>query len=195
MARQMYHCVGESGGASIRDLCIVFGQHARQAAIVYYRTPTLDARIQLTDELIRTVLPERHEQQGGHDHEDVQTWNRVRKEIADILPIRNRLAHRPVSNRTVFHGVLPGATPLDPEAVISGVGAVADLFRFSWFESYVSEAEKLRGRHEDIQPLTTPDLSTHRVDVARAITLLEMFRKHVLSKYVRSFPEPSSAPR
>jgi hypothetical protein len=66
-----------------------------QAAIVYYRTPTLDARLTLTDELLRHVLPKRERPNGGHDHPDVMAWDALDKEITELLPTRNRLAHHP----------------------------------------------------------------------------------------------------
>lgn len=35
------------------------GARTDRAAIVYYRTPTIDSRVLLVDELVRTVLPKR----------------------------------------------------------------------------------------------------------------------------------------
>jgi hypothetical protein len=37
-----------------------------QSAIIYYRTPGLDARFGLTDEIVRSVLPERPNPALGH---------------------------------------------------------------------------------------------------------------------------------
>ena len=54
-----------------------------------------------------------------------------------------------------------------------------------WHESYVSDAERLRGRHENLQPLGIIELSNHRVSVQILVGKLERFRKNVLSKYAR----------
>jgi hypothetical protein len=139
-----------------------------RAAIIYYRTPTIDARLQLADELVRTVLPKRGKNDGGHDHQDVKIWNELRKEINSLLPIRNRIAHHPVTGATY------------PE-----FSAVADLFdQRTWYQSQVSESEKLRGRHEDAKPIGGVELSMHRGEVETIITKLELFISNVISKYV-----------
>jgi hypothetical protein len=148
------------------EICVTaLGTTKQKTAIIYYRTPTLDARLKLTDELIRTTLPKRERKDGGHDHPDLTNWDNIRKEIGDTLPIRNRLAHHPVANRTI-----DGAT-----------GAVAELF--SWHEIYESDSEQLRGHREKPKPLLAPDLGNHRLAIEQLITKLELFRKHVLSKY------------
>jgi hypothetical protein len=145
------------------------GSTKERTAVVYYRTPTIDSRLSLTDELIRTVLPRK--ESGEHDHADVIIWNNIRKEIIAALPARNRMAHHPVTYRVV--------------GPVTGSLAAQDLLTFSWYESAVSDAERLRGRHEDAKPLTAPDLSYHRVDVETLITKLNLFRTHVLAKYAK----------
>ena len=112
---------------------------------------------------------------GGHDHKDVITWDKLRKEIGDLFPIRNRLAHHPVTSKSILEVEIPDSPPLP--------GVAVDLFTRSWFESYVSDAERMRGQHDHIKPLLTPNLSIHRIEVEAIITKLEIFRSHVLSKY------------
>ena len=145
-----------------------------RVAIVYYRTPTLDSRLQLTNELVRTVLPARDPPSGGHDHPDTKKWDDLRGQIIGLLPVRNRMAHHPVTYKDLGLPVLGLSTP-GPGFALPVIG--------SWYESYVSEAEKLRGKHEDIKPLTAPDLSQHRVSVEIVIKQLDLFRARVLSKY------------
>jgi hypothetical protein len=125
-----------------------------RAAIVYYRTPTLDTRLQLTDELVRTVLPKRTRKSGGHDHPDVIAWNDLKNDIKNELSTRSRIAHNPVSDRRFL--------PPPKEGELRGL-----LHLYSWLEIYVSDAEKLRGRHDDIQPLRVDDLSSHCTTVQR----------------------------
>ena len=157
------------------EICVhSLGGTRHRVAIVYYRTPTLDSRLQLTNELVRTVLPARDPPSGGHDHPDTKKWDDLRSQIIGLLPVRNRMAHHPVTYKDL--GAMPmmfGSGHAGPVLPVIG----------SWYESYVSEAEKLRGKHEDIKPLTAPDLSQHRVSVEIIIKQLDLFRARVLSKY------------
>jgi hypothetical protein len=114
-----------------------------KAAIVYYRTPTLDTRINLVDELVRSSLPKRDRKSGGHDHPDVQEWDDIRKAIGALLHTRRRIAHHPVADRSI-EGQL---------------GLLSDM---SWIELYMSDAERLRGRDGDLKPLPVDNLSAHR---------------------------------
>jgi hypothetical protein len=153
-----------------------------KAAIVYYRTPTLDARLKLTNELIRTVLPGRERKSGGHDHQDVKYWNETRSMIEHELSTRNRLAHHPIEQKKLVPVFIKpdGTQSTDAESE-----AISSLMTVSWHESYVSEAESLRGGHENLKPLTAPDLSRHRVEIEQIITHLQIFRAHILPKYVK----------
>jgi hypothetical protein len=154
------------------EICIAsLAAERHRVAIVYYRTPTLDARLSLTDELVRTVLPLRDPPDGGHDPPDTITWGNIRREIVGLLPVRNRLAHHPVTHKEL------GPAPTLQRWAMPIIN--------SWYESYVSEAEKLRGKHENIKPLTAPDLSRHRADVEMVIQQLNLFRARVLSKYTQ----------
>jgi hypothetical protein len=68
----------------------------QQAAIVYFRTPAIDSRLKLTNELVLSILPKRAKKDGGHDHKDVVIWKKLVGDINDLLPIRNLIAHGPV---------------------------------------------------------------------------------------------------
>jgi hypothetical protein len=79
------------------EICVSsLGTTKHRAAIVYYRTPSLDARLELTNELVLTVLPARER--------DVKIWDNIKKEIKSLSPIRNRLAHHPVEQRQITVG-------------------------------------------------------------------------------------------
>ena len=75
---------------------------AEQVAIVYYRTPTIDARIQLLDELLSTVFPKPARISGGHRHEAIKRWEKISGKLTELLRMRNRLAHHPVAVRTTY---------------------------------------------------------------------------------------------
>jgi hypothetical protein len=78
-------------------------QHAirapmEQVSIIFFRIPTLDGRIGLTEELITSILPKRERPNGGHDHPLVIKWKKLIADVRAELPIRNALAHSPVSS-------------------------------------------------------------------------------------------------
>ena len=61
---------------------------AELASIVYFRNPGLDIRLNLTDELIRAVLPRREQKDGGHDHPSVKQWTEIRNDLKSMLSTR-----------------------------------------------------------------------------------------------------------
>src|SRR5277367_3818335 len=67
------------------------------ASIVYFRTPSLEARTNLTEELLLAILPQRERKNGGHDHRLVKEWIVIRKGIKSELEVRNKLAHWPLA--------------------------------------------------------------------------------------------------
>ena len=143
------------------------GSTKTRAAIIFYSTPTIGTRLRLTDELVRNVLPPREKKDGGKDHPDVKIWDDLRKEIGDLLPIRNRIAHQPVKDITY--------------PALSAVTALFD--QMTWYQSHVSEAEMLRGRNDDAKPIGVVELSQHRIAVELITAKLDLFISHILSKY------------
>jgi hypothetical protein len=71
----------------------VLGAKPQHVAIVYYRTPSLEGRLQLTNELLSSFFPKNP---GEHDDPIFVTWKNLKNEIQDMMPIRNELAHSPV---------------------------------------------------------------------------------------------------
>jgi hypothetical protein len=67
------------------------------ASIVYLRTPSLESRTNLTEELLLAILPQRERKNGGHDHRLVKEWIVIRKGIKSELEVRNKLAHWPLA--------------------------------------------------------------------------------------------------
>jgi hypothetical protein len=103
-----------------------------QCAIIYYKTPGLETRFSLTDEIVRSVLPKK--KPGGHDHPSVKLWDTTIKSRHDLLPIRRRLAHHPVAVRMRAHSLsLLNTAPLG-RATIGGL-----VHQFSWTELYATE--------------------------------------------------------
>jgi hypothetical protein len=170
--------------ASVEDelfeVCLAcLGCIRERAAIVYYRTPTIDTRLTLADELVRTVLPRRKPRSGAHDPPDLKAWTTIQKDFRDRLRIRGRLAHQPVGQRMR----------------LSAFGVVIGIpFSESWFEVYVSQNEQLRERSAELQPLKIEDLRTHLADVIRVRDALHRFRHERLAKHVAAFVPPDPPP-
>jgi hypothetical protein len=147
-----------------------------QCAIIYFRTPGLDARLALTDEIVQSVLPKK--KAGEHDHPDVIAWTKARKEFQTLLSTRRRIAH---------HHVVARAFP----AAFGGFGGMFDDGpHISSFEIYASKNERLRGRESGQKPLALKDLQNHLA----LVTLLEIglgkFLGDVLLKRAEELPPP-----
>jgi hypothetical protein len=141
-----------------------------QSAIVYYRTPGLDVRFGLTDEIVRSVLPKRPRRSGGHDHKDVKAWRQAKGDYKELLGTRRRIAHHPVR---MHHSSI-----LD----VPDITAMADVLAPSWFEIYVSEHEALREQSSNRRGLKVGDLRNHLVAVLRLSDRLRHFYADVLSQ-------------
>jgi hypothetical protein len=137
----------------------------KQAAIIYYRTPTLDARLSLTDELVKHALPKPEKKSGGHPHRDVKKWNDIEANFRQLLTVRRRIAHHPFKSQSFPKG----------GGLLSG---------YTWVEIYVSEEEKLRGRSDTVKPLLLGDLQSHHILILGLASSLEIFARMTLSKYV-----------
>src|SRR5580704_14046716 len=70
-----------------------------QSAIIYYRTPGLDIRFGLTDEIVRSVLPKKPRRSGSHHHPNVKVWRAAQGDYQDLLAVRRRIAHHPIRHR------------------------------------------------------------------------------------------------
>jgi len=91
------HCIAE--WASVDDELFNIFQNCvgprDQSAIIYFRIPSLSTRFDLTDEIVRSVLPRptRPRKSGGHDHPSVKAWDAAKNGYQPLLGIRSRIAH------------------------------------------------------------------------------------------------------
>jgi hypothetical protein len=119
------------------------GATSQRTAIVYGRTPTLEARRLLINDLLETTLPVRS-QNGGTEHPDTREWKDITESMKNLLPTRNRIAHRPMEPHIDWE-----------EKADGGVGKAE-----FWFEITTSEHERERyGGPKD--SLDTTDLENH----------------------------------
>jgi hypothetical protein len=144
----------------------------RRAAIVYYRTPSIEGRIALTDELINSLLPQRDKKDGGHDHQSVKEWNNIISEIRSLLPKRNMIAHSPIQ-------------PVQIDIMMMSDAPFSGRFRKVREEymvvSYRSKAEIARGKAKQIT-LSPQDLLNHYTSVKTLVKTLSLFRAEISLK-------------
>jgi hypothetical protein len=131
------------------------------ASIVYYRTPTLDARLKLADELLGANLPERQPKNGGHDHPDLIQWIAIRKNLEGLLTTRRRIAHHPMR------------AELDYETTDGYLVHIETSF-----------AEELRGKGAKLSPLKQEDLVEHVMKLQDALGALARFHDATLPKHI-----------
>jgi hypothetical protein len=161
---------------SICWLCL--GCTKEKAAIVYYRTPYIDVRMSLVDELVKSTLPKKDRQSGGHDHPDVRRWDRVERDFRDLQHIRRRIAHHPV---------IMTRNPFRDDHNSSSIGETS-------FGIYVSQSEAARGRSTNLRPLTINDLHRHLQKVNLVTEELHQFVQNVLPRHIGASPPPEPPP-
>jgi hypothetical protein len=172
----MGYCIG--GWATVETMVFricwkTLGCKEEKAAIVYFKSPTLESRVTLVQELVESVLPKT--QNGKKIHPDLQTWKDIVLHFNDLKHVRSRIAHHPVAPIIIVGNVLGQslntATP----------GAHVDIF---WFQNYVSPEERLRGRHDTVKPLGIDDLKAHHIETLSLTTELNDFLYKRLPAYL-----------
>jgi hypothetical protein len=111
--------------AALYNLCGIVLRKAspEQVAVIFGRTPTIDARLSLTSDLLVTVLQA--------ESPESAEWKQLLKELRDLLSTRNLLAHAPVEKSQ-------GIAWIETEE--------GEELRTSWLSVSTSEADLLRGR-------------------------------------------------
>lgn len=131
------------------------------ASIVYYRTPQLDSRLKLVDELLVAILPSKKRKNGGHLHPDLTQWVSIKKELENLLTVRRRIAHHPM--RANLDTEVPGGFRIHIET---------------------SFAEWLRGRSENSLLLRQSDLIAHVMKLQTTVRDLKKFHSETLPKHI-----------
>lgn len=135
----------------------VLGCTKEQAAIIFYRTPTMDSRLTLTNDLVHAYFP-KHEP-GEQPDGRIKRWKEIQAEIRDHLPVRNRLAHHPV-------------------------GPVVDIYETADGKenrieirpaSYISLSEHLRKRDQGPAILGIEEVRAHTFTVSRLTNEIRNF--------------------
>jgi hypothetical protein len=126
---EFYQLIGECIKAwatvegQLYDICAkLLKSDDNLVSVVFFRNRSIGGRLELTDELLTVRFPKID----GCDPTVIKAWDAIKKQIKDILPVRNSLAHHPVKMI-----ISPG----DP-----GTGLTHK------FESSTSDKENLRGK-------------------------------------------------
>lgn len=139
----------------------------KQAAIIYYRTPSIDARLTLATELVSSLYPRKVS--GEHDSEDMKRWRSLEADIRELLRIRNRLAHHPVAGYLLHDGEYVEGEFSYREEYFSDPNVSA------YFQSDVGYYESLRGRHDRVSALKYDDLDAYYSKLADIVRRLNLF--------------------
>jgi hypothetical protein len=79
------------------DICsFVLAADPKHVSIIYYRTPSLEGRLSLTNDLLQSFFPKTP---GEHDHPKMIIWTNILGEIRDLVSARNFLAHSPITHQ------------------------------------------------------------------------------------------------
>ena len=148
------------------------GPH-EQSAIIFYRTPGLDVRLNLTDEIVKSVFL-RTDQSNAHPPPGVKAWNALVSKFKTLLHVRRRLAHHPVGQRwrSENGSALLGSSEIG--------GSMLNEPFYSRLEVDVGEHERARRSATSFEPLTIADLRQHLSSVRALANALNDFLRDVL---------------
>ena len=151
----------------------------KQCAIIYYKTPSMNARLTMTSEIVKSRLPLPKQENGGKPHPDVAAWSKAAAGFESLLSARRRIAHQPSAMRVPPHAAFVG------HAFAGAIYASGDD---EYFEIYTSLAEQLRGKEAERSPLKIADLEKHLADVTALRDRLVRYLNGPLAPYL--VPDP-----
>jgi hypothetical protein len=117
-------------------------------SVIFFRTPSIDARVKLTHELLAVHFPKIKKGNRDTDHPVLAEWKGIKTKIERLLPERNSLAHHPVRMNIQARNLTS-------------------------FETSPSQKERLRGK--EVKPVEDIKLSRHLKEVNGISQSLEKF--------------------
>jgi hypothetical protein len=159
----------------------------RQCSIIYYKSPGLDPRLSMVDEIVRSILPATLP--GKPKHETVKSWSDIKGEMLDLLPVRRRIAHHSVQHRSIGAAAGLGSVSSTPPTE-TGL-ATTGFMVTAGFSVYMGLPERARGRSIDQQGLGIEELRRHQDEVVRLAGRLVHFAVSTLPPFVAQIsPRP-----
>jgi hypothetical protein len=168
--RRFYAAVGRAitGWADLEDVLFrmtlaVLGCTMERAAIVFYRTPTIDSRLTLTNDLLNSFFPKHRP--GEQPDPRIKRWRELQTEIKTHLPTRNRLAHHGVAPILEFREISHDEVTIEIRTA-----------------SVASHGEQLRKPDQTLAPLTLEDVQTLTRTTSRLVNDLRNFDRQEVSR-------------
>lgn len=153
--------------AALFEVChLILKADIAHVAIIFYRTPTLDSRLTLADELVRTIIPARGKK--GSRHKNLAAWDQLVKDIRALLPVRNLLAHSPL--QYVHHTEWSESEE---------TGEIEPIESY-WLEIATSYQERLRGR--PARSVKDEELPNHFQKILAVLVQLSLFVTRLKAK-------------
>jgi hypothetical protein len=159
----------------LRLTCDALGAGSQRSAIVYLSTGMISKRIELVSELVECILltvKDQDDNQEGNNKKDrpalLKEWDFITKELRDIVPFRNKLAHW-----TMSASRLDGSGDFRPAL---GIG-IPEIFR----ERPNSSASK---------PIFYDDVVAHYGRLQALVGKIREFGP-AFAKEAKQLPEPS----
>ena len=155
----------------------------KQAAIIYFRTPGIDIRLGLTDEIVESVLPKPERKSGGHPHPLLRRWRELNTEIHGLLSMRRRIAHQPVKETiNALAALALNAQPIN-EGPLLGITGMP----MRWYSLGAGENESLREKEAGKPSVTITELIDHFQAVNNLVpTLYRFYLDLVAELYAKS---------
>jgi hypothetical protein len=162
--------------------------HYEQSAIIYFRTPGLEIRLNLTDELVRSLLPGREKKPGEHDPPSVKEWSAICKSIKALLPERRQLAHHsvnldygPMQTSSMFGEAFAMFIPGDGGAQPEGT-----------FKILPTMGEMARIRNTAPPPLTEKEVKNHLQGLAQLTGRMSLFQSETFQPLLSELAHPDT---
>lgn len=147
----------------------------KQAAIVFYRSPTLDVRLSLTEEIVQAAFGKSRRMKARR-----KAWKEIASEIRRLSPLRNRLAHHTVESDVI------------PVRYIEG-DKVVERTTLTLLRVLPSKTERLRGRAYGKKAVRWSDMMKHLEEVDALISQMNRYlRPKRRAKRLRPSPPNQS---
>ncbi len=130
--------------------CIALCTHIKLAAIVFYKTPSLSARLTLTTELLQALFSK---EPGAHANHILKNWREITATIDELILYRNLMAHQPLDDAPI--GGYDFFINSD-ETDILKLMAYRDSFKIA-----MSKSEAIRGKKAKIPAIDEKDMPNY----------------------------------
>lgn len=145
------------------NICnIALGTERHLAAVVFFRTPNIEARISLVSDLLHARFFPRGKKPGEHNPPELKAWKKLADRMRDLLPFRNLIAHSPTGT-----------------SVLHTVGRTPDEDRIEWHFRVAQHLDDMKRKPGKISAARQADLETHYAAVKAVVVDLRELSKQL----------------